>query len=263
MQKKDFYNFTDLAEIIQTLLGENGCPWDKEQTHESLEKYLIEECYEVIDAINKKDFDNMCEELGDVLLQVMLHSAIAEKSKKFTISDVIDGISKKMITRHPHVFADIQAETSDKVLANWEEIKKEEKGYKTQTEVLESVPKSLPALIRAEKVQKKAAAVGFEFKCFEDALQKVYEETEELIQEKNGSYDRKMEEYGDLLFSVVNISRFFKLNPEFALTNSIEKFINRFEYIERATLATGKAVSELTVDEINSLWNNSKNSKDL
>lgn len=258
MIKKEKYDFDDFKKVMDMLLSENGCPWDKAQTHKSLERYLIEECYEVIDAIENGDCENLCEELGDVLLQVVFHSCIAEKYGEFSFDDIVDGICRKMIRRHSHIFADDFADTAEDVAANWEEIKKKEKGYSSYTEVLRNIPKFMPALMRAEKIQKKASETGFDFENFDGAFEKIREEADELLQAKNGINGSVLEEYGDLLFSVVNISRFLKLNPEFALTNASEKFINRFELIEDAARSVGRDVSELSLDEMDALWNNSK-----
>lgn len=255
---KKNYSLEDFIGIMRRLIAEDGCPWDKVQTHESLRRYLIEESYEVIDAINNNDKENLCEELGDVLLQVVFHSLIAEKNSDFSFNEVINGVSEKMIRRHPHIFAEENAETAQEVLKNWEEIKKVEKNYTSVTETLKSVPNSLPALMRAEKVQNKAAKVGFDFENVYQALEKLEEEIIELKEEINGKECKIMEEYGDLLFAATNISRFLKINPEFALTNATEKFINRFEYIENALTSQGKELSSASVEEMNAFWNQSK-----
>ena len=225
----------DLVRIIRILRSENGCPWDRVQTHASIRMDMLEEAYEAADAIDKKDMKNLCEELGDV----------------------IQGICEKMVYRHPHVFGSGKADTAEEVLINWEELKKKEKRQETQTEVMQSVPEALPALIRARKVQKKAADVGFDFPVTEDAMQKVYEEVQELEQavRENGEIE---EEFGDILFALVNISRFLKINPEFALTKAIKKFINRFEYIEKSALSEGKALSEMSLEEMDLLWDEAK-----
>ncbi|MDD3569707.1 MAG: nucleoside triphosphate pyrophosphohydrolase [Lachnospiraceae bacterium] len=255
---KEKYGFDDLVEIIRTLRGENGCPWDKVQTHETLRDSMVEEAYEVVEAINNKDMSNLCEELGDVLLQVIFHSMIEAEKGGFTLEDVYDGISKKMISRHSHIFAEDVANTTEEVLVNWEKNKKKEKGFETQTQVLESVPKSLPALIRARKIQAKAANVGFDIQTIEDAIKKLEEEIYELKNALNMGEEAIVEEYGDILFSCVNISRFLSLNPEFALTNSSEKFINRFRYIEETALSKGKTLENLTISEMDELWEQSK-----
>lgn len=255
---KKQYGFDDLVEIIGILRSDNGCPWDKVQTHETLRDSMIEEAYEVVEAINNKDMTNLCEELGDVLMQVIFHAMIESEKGGFTLEDVYDGISKKMISRHSHIFASDVANTPQAVLANWEKNKKKEKGFETQTQVLESVPKSLPALIRARKVQAKAANVGFDMKTIEDAIKKLEEEIGELKDALNSEGQDIQEEYGDILFSCVNISRFLGLNPEFALTNSSEKFINRFRYIEETALSGGRTLENLTILEMDELWEQSK-----
>jgi tetrapyrrole methylase family protein/MazG family protein len=253
MNKK--YTFDEFMDIIRQLRSEKGCPWDREQTHESLKSCMIEEVYETIEAINNKDDKNLCEELGDMLLQVALHTAIAEEKKEFTIEDVIGEECKKMIHRHPHVFGDVHVGDSKAVLDNWEEIKQKEKNQKNPSEGILSIPKALPANIRAEKVQKKAAKVGMEFESYEQVLDKVYEELEELkIAKKNGNLLEVEEEFGDLMFSVVNLSRFLQLNAENSLTNATNKFINRFVGIERLAQQDGKRLSDLSVAQLDDLW---------
>ncbi|NLZ48347.1 MAG: nucleoside triphosphate pyrophosphohydrolase [Clostridiales bacterium] len=256
---KDFY---DLVNIMERLRGDNGCPWDKEQTHESLKRYLVEECYEVLEAIDQEDEDKITEELGDVLLQVVFHSVIAEEEGYFTIRDVIEGICNKMIQRHPHVFGDVTAENSKQVLKNWEEIKKEEQGMTTLTEEMEHIAKNLPALMRAEKVQNKAKKVGFDWDRVEDALDKVLEEFKELKEVYNGeSRARILEEMGDLLFSVVNVSRFLEVNPEEALNSTTKKFIDRFKFIEEAATEKGLKLESMTLEQMDELWIKAKNLK--
>lgn len=249
------YIFEELVEIIRTLRSEDGCPWDREQSHESLKNCLIEECYEVIDAIDKKDKENLCEELGDVMLQTVMHAVMAEEEKSFTMSQVVDGIAAKMIHRHPHVFGDGHAHNAEAVLENWEEIKKEEKKETSVGESMRRVPKALPANIRAAKIQKKAAAVGFDFAGYKQALEKVYEEIEELNTALNmGEKNQIEEEYGDLMFSVVNLSRFLKLNAENSLTNATDKFINRFVDVELLVLEEDKRLCHMSIDKLNKLW---------
>lgn len=256
---KDKYSFEEFIDIIETLLGENGCPWDREQTHQSLKRNMIEESYEVIDAIDKGDTPNLCEELGDVLLQVAFHSELAKKENSFNIDDVITGISQKMILRHPHVFSDAKVETSDEVLKNWDEIKKIEKGYSSITDTLKSIPKAFPALFRATKVQEKAAKVGFDFENISQAQAKVYEELDELKDAyESGNKGNILDEFGDILFSLVNISRFLNINPEFALTNATEKFINRFEYIEMQASKRNLTLEDMTLEQMDNLWNEAK-----
>lgn len=247
--------FDKFIDIIKTLRSENGCPWDREQTHESLRQNLIEESYEVVESIDNQDMANLREELGDVLLQIVFHSLIAEEEKAFTMEEVIEEISEKMVRRHPHVFADVSAETSEEVLKNWDEIKKTEKNEKTLGESMVRIPKALPANIRAEKVQKKAAKIGFDFADYEEVLGKVYEELKELEEAREkGSICEVEEEFGDLMFSIVNLSRFLKINAENSLTNATNKFINRFVSIELLAARENKRLSDLSIDEMNELW---------
>ncbi len=244
-----------LIDIMKLLRSEEGCPWDREQTHESLKKYLIEETYEYLEVVDLDDKARMCEELGDVLLQIVFHALIAEENGDFNIEDVINGVCDKMIHRHPHVFGDVSAETSSQVLKNWEEIKKKEKGVKDQTSVLQDVPKNLPALMRSYKVQQKAAQVGFDWTEPSDVFAKLREEIDELEVEFNKHNKDGMEdELGDVLFSVVNLSRFLKVHPELSLTQATNKFISRFEYIERKAVLEGKILEEMTLEEMEALW---------
>lgn len=253
------YTFEDLKQIMETLRSEQGCPWDREQSHESLLQYLLEETYEVIDAVKKNDMEHLCEELGDVLLQVMFHAQIASEKGQFQIDDVVDRICKKMIHRHTHIFSDEVAKTAEEVKQNWEKIKKLEKGFETQTEVLKDIPEVLPALVRATKVQAKASEVGFDWEGIEGPMEKLKEEWDELKEAyRSNQKDKIIEEYGDFLFSNVNIGRFLKINPEFALTKSIEKFINRFEYIERAAIQAGKHLNTMSLAEMDQLWEKAK-----
>ncbi|MEG0371130.1 MAG: nucleoside triphosphate pyrophosphohydrolase, partial [Clostridium sp.] len=220
------YGFKDLVSVMKTLRSEEGCPWDREQTHKSLEKYLIEECYEVIDAIKKDDTENLCEELGDVLLQVVFHSEIAKEYDGFSVNDVCHGITKKMIDRHTHVFSSDICKTSGDVLSNWDKIKMKEKSQETYTKVLKDIPKTFPSLLRAMKVQDKSKKVGFEFPHIDDVIGKIEEEYKEVLDAyKVGNNIEIEEEIGDLLFSIVNFSRFLGLNPEICLTKTTEKFI--------------------------------------
>lgn len=247
--------FDQFIDIIRTLRSENGCPWDREQTHESLRQNLLEESYEVVESINNNDMANLREELGDVLLQIVFHSLIAEEKNEFTMEEVIEEISEKMIRRHPHVFGNIEAETSEEVLKNWDEIKKQEKKEKTLGESMMRIPSALPANMRAAKAQKKAAKIGFDFADYEEVLGKVYEELKELEEAKaSGNVCDIEEEFGDLMFSVVNLSRFLQINAENSLTNATNKFINRFVSIELLAARENKRLSDLTIDEMNELW---------
>lgn len=254
--RNDFY---DLCSIIKKLRSENGCPWDKEQTHESLKKYLIEECYEVLEAIDKKDEDMICEELGDVLLQVMLHSQIGAEDGYFNINDVIQGISDKMIERHPHVFGNEKLESIDDINKKWDEIKMQEQGLSTYSQTLRHVPKYFPALIRAQKIGKKASKAGMDFKDSDAAFKKIFEELNELNDVYKGNNVAKItDEIGDLLFSAVNFSRLEKIDAEEALQGSIEKFISRFEFVEKEAMKEGKNMKNETEAYLDKLWREAK-----
>lgn len=254
---KDFY---DLVKIMEILRGENGCPWDLEQDHKSLRRCLIEEAYEVIDAINKEDAENLVEELGDLLLQVVFHAKIGKGEGYFNIYDITDGICNKMINRHPHIFGKINLDRTEDVLDNWEEIKKEEKDYKSYTEQLKHISKSLPGLIRAEKVQRKASKVGFDWNAVEPALEKIKEEYFEVMEVYNSKNREKiLDELGDLIFATVNVCRFLEIDPEEAINHTTEKFIKRFEFIEKKAIENGYDIKKMTLDEMDRLWNLAKN----
>lgn len=254
--------FDTFVEIIRVLRSKNGCPWDREQTHESLRSCMIEEAYEVVDAIDKKDISNLREELGDVLLQVVMHGVIAEEQEEFKLEDIIQEVSDKMVHRHPHVFGTKEVKDSEEVLKNWEELKREEKKETTVSESIRRVPIALPANIRAAKVQKKAAKAGFDFDNYDEVLNKVYEELNELEEAKTtGDVCKIEEEFGDLLFSVVNLSRFLQINAENSLTNATNKFINRFVSVESLARLENRQLSELSIDEMNDLWNRVKESE--
>lgn len=257
-----YKEFSKLREIIATLRGPNGCPWDKKQTHESLKKYLIEEAYEVIEAIDEEDYEHIIEELGDVLLQVMLHAQIGEDDGYFSIDEVIQSISEKMVRRHPHVFGDIHAETAEDVVMNWEEIKKLEKGEVEQVSLLEGVGGThLPNLIRAYEIQKAAAKVGFDWEKVEEAWEKVKEELLEFEEEMNkGGKENPdlVKEFGDVLFALVNVARFYKFNPEEALFGTNQKFLRRFSYVENQVRASGKNFEDFELMELDQFWNEAK-----
>lgn len=257
--KKDFQ---DLLDIIETLRNPGGCPWDREQTHESLKSALLEECYEVIDAIENEDEDALIEELGDVLLQVVFHASIGKEDGYFDIMDVIGGISNKMINRHPHVFGNEEANTSEQVLVNWDEIKKEEKGIKTLTEEMQNIAKSLPATTRAFKVQKKAKKVGFDWDDVNCAMDKVKEELNEIKEVYNCEDKSIIEgEVGDLLFACINVARFLEVDGELALDKTIKKFIKRFSYIENEAIKNNKNLKDMTLEEMDKLWEEAKTSE--
>lgn len=253
-----YQEFHELRRIIAELRGPNGCPWDKEQTHQSLKKYLIEEAYELLEAIDEEDDDHIIEELGDVLLQVMLHAQIGEDEGWFSIDDVIRTLSEKMVRRHPHVFGEVQADNAEDVVVNWNEIKKQEKGTVKES-VLSGIPKSLPQLLQAYELQKKAAKVGFDWQDAEPMMEKVSEEWEEFRTEvKKMDPKRMLKEFGDILFAFVNIARFYKLNPEEALHTTNQKFLNRFSYMEDRVAGMNKEMDALTLEELDVLWEEAK-----
>jgi len=250
----------DLIEIMAKLRGNPGCPWDKAQTHESLKPYVIEEAHEVVDAIDRKSSKDLIEELGDLLLQIVFHCRIAQERGDFDIGDVIEGICEKMIRRHPHIFGHVTVDGTQQVLRNWEEIKREEKDMKSEAESMMSLPKSLPALMKAFKVQEKAARVGFDWDDVKGALDKVYEELDELQEVYNaGNSDKIREEMGDLLFACVNVARFLQVEPELALNDAVKKFINRFNFIEEAAAKFDKDLKDMSLQEMEELWQQSKN----
>ncbi|MDF1616476.1 nucleoside triphosphate pyrophosphohydrolase [Petrocella sp. FN5] len=253
------YTFEDLLQVMSILRSEEGCPWDREQDHASIKNAVIEEAYELVEAINKNDLTNIKEELGDLLLQVVFHSQIGKETATFTIEEVVDGIVEKLIRRHPHVFDTIQVANSEAVLDQWDQIKLDEKSITTITEDLRQVPKVLPALIKTTKIQKKVGKIGFDFPDIYAAFDKLTEEAQELM-EAHEKKDSKAieEELGDLLFSVVNISRILGLNPENALTNALEKFINRFEGIENLAISRGQDLSQMDLSQMDALWSEVK-----
>lgn len=257
---KDNYTIDDLIQIMQLLRSENGCPWDREQTHSSIKKNLIEETYEVIEAINRSDTALLEEELGDVLLQVVFHAQIEAEANTFDFDSVADGICKKLIIRHPHIFGDVTVKDTGEVLTNWEEIKKATKGQKTQTESMISVPRELPALMRSSKVQQKAAKVGFDWDSADDALVKLEEEIGEL-KEAVASLDAAavVEEMGDVLFSAVNVSRLLGVDAEEALTASADKFIRRFHIVEQLAAERGIQMEKADLSSLDVLWDEAKN----
>lgn len=257
--KKDFQ---DLLNIIEILRSPEGCPWDGEQTHESLKSALLEECYEVLDAIDTEDDDALIEELGDVLLQIVFHASIAKEDGYFDIMDIVGAISNKMINRHPHVFSNGEAENSEEVVANWDEIKKEEKGIKTLTEEMESIAKALPATTRAYKVQKKAKKVGFDWDDVKYAMDKVEEELNEIKEVYNSEDKSIIEgEVGDLLFACINVARFLEVDGELALDKTIKKFIKRISFIESEALKNNRNLKDMTLEEMDLLWEEAKKSE--
>lgn len=258
-KQKECYNIEDLVEIIRLLRAPGGCPWDAEQTHESIKKNLIEETYEVIEAVNKDDKALMCEELGDLLMQVVFHAQMEAEEGSFDFNTVADGVCKKLVERHPHVFGEVNVESVDDVLTNWDAIKRKSKGQKTTTESMFSVPRELPALMRATKLQKKAADVGFDWPDVSGALDKLSEEIAELRAAIDaGDRQNIKEELGDILFSAVNVSRFVKADAEEALTDASDKFLARFTQVEALANERGVDMKNSTLEELDALWDEVK-----
>lgn len=248
-----------LMQMMRRLRAPGGCPWDAEQTHESLKKSLLEECWEVIDAIDRNDPDDLCEELGDLLLQIAFHVVIEEEHSSFTLRDVATGITNKMIFRHPHVFGSVHVDNSDEVLVNWEKLKKEEKHQKSVASAMDSVPKSFPSLLRAYKIQKKAADVGFDWSSAEEAMPKVHEEADEVMEAiALGDKARIEDEVGDLFFAAVNVARLKKVDPDLALTVATDKFERRFKLTEKLILEDGKSFEDMTLPEMDEYWEKAK-----
>jgi tetrapyrrole methylase family protein/MazG family protein len=248
-----------LEEIASILRGENGCAWDREQTSESLKPYLIEEAYEVYDAIGTKDPEHLKEELGDLLYQVYAHAQIAREERQFSMDDVAQGIVDKLIHRHPHVFGDDKVESAGEVIERWEKIKKKEKA--SRESILDGVPSHLPALLKAYRVQQKVSRVGFDWDRIANVVKKLDEEIAEfkeaITSEKRRS-EMTAEEIGDILFTLVNISRFIGINPEDALIRTVDKFMNRFRFIEREGAARGTPVEDMSLETMDELWEKAK-----
>lgn len=251
--------FADLVEVMARLRGEGGCPWDREQTHQTLRRYMIEECYEAIEAIDADDMDALSEELGDVLLQVVFHAQLETEIGVFTIDDVIAHIVNKLIRRHPHVFGTVEVSGSEEVLKNWEQIKKAEKGAGWRESLLDGIPAGLPALMRATEVSKRVVKVGFEWETFADVMAKFAEETQELQAAlQSGDKAAIFGELGDLLFTVCQIARWQKLDPEDSLRQMLVRFTARFQYIEQAAREQNRPLESLTLAEMDALWNEAK-----
>jgi len=253
------HDIHELVSIMRTLRSEEGCPWDREQTHQSLTPYLIEEAYEVKDAVDRGDDESLVDELGDVLLQVVFHATIADEDGYFSLSDIVKAVCEKMIRRHPHVFGDVSVNNSDEVLVNWQAIKDNEKENKSVTERMTSVTKGLPGLIRAQKVQKKVADVGFDWRDASHAFDKIEEEVSELREALNrGDRAHIEEELGDLLLILSNVARLAGIDAEQALFDGIEKFINRFAFVESELEKEGKKPDRELVERMEVLWIESK-----
>ncbi len=259
-KEKQNYNFDDLVEIVKVLRSPEGCPWDREQTHKSIRSNFIEETYEAIETIDTDDTELLKEELGDVLLQVALHAEMESEKDVFTIDDVCDGICKKLIIRHPHVFSNVNADTTEQVLKNWDAIKMQTKSQKSQTQAMQSVSKALPSLMRSSKIQQKAAKVGFDWENVDGALAKLFEECEELKKAiENDDKDNQREELGDVLFSAVNVARFLNIDSEHALYDACDKFTDRFSKVEQLANERGIDMKTAPLSQLDSLWDEVKN----
>lgn len=256
-EMKDKYNVNDLVRIMEILRAPDGCMWDQAQDHHSIRQNFIEETYEACEAIDDNDTDHLKEELGDVLLQVVFHTQMEKEKGVFDLNDVADGVCKKLIFRHPHIFGDVKVGSTDEILSNWDDLKRKEKKQETDTSTLESVSKSLPSLIRAQKLQKKAAKVGFDWPDVSGALDKVEEELAEVRAAIGGNGDIE-EEIGDLIFAVTNVSRFVKVDSERAAEKTCNKFVRRFADMEKQAAAEGKNLSDLTLSELDALWDKAK-----
>ncbi len=255
-RQRRFEGFDGLAEIVAILRSPEGCPWDREQTHESLKPFLIEEAYEVIDALDSGDADKLCEELGDLLLQVMLHSQLAKERGAFDIYQVVQRLNDKLVQRHPHVFGDVALENADEVLRNWDRLKREQRAHAS---ILEGIPRSMPALLRALEVSRRASRAGFEWENIQGVLEKLEEEERELRRAiESGSEERIDAEIGDLLFTAVNIARHAGLNPEESLRRMVDRFIQRFQWMEQTAAQQGRTLESLTPDEWEALWQQAK-----
>lgn len=256
---KEKYNIDDLIKLVKVLRAPNGCPWDREQTHESIKKNFIEETYEVVEAINKKDTEGLKEELGDVLLQVALHCEMEREKESFDFNDVANDICQKLVIRHPHIFGDLSAKDSKDVLNIWDDVKAKTKGVKKQSESMLKVPREFPALMRAQKIQKKAAKVGFDWDSKDGAINKLFEEINEFQEALSNKKQSDIEdEFGDILFSCVNIARFIDVDSEEALTGATDKFLNRFIIVEKLASERGIDMKNSSIQELDKLWDEAK-----
>jgi len=250
-------NLNKLLKLMERLRGEEGCPWDKKQTRNSLKPYIIEESYELIEAIDSKNTEKIKEELGDLLFQIIFQCQIAKENNEFSISDVINNIIDKMTKRHPHVFGEIKLETPEEVIKQWE-IQKKSEG-KMRYSILDGIPIALPSLLKALRIQKRVAQVGFDWQDINDVIKKLDEEIDEFKKAiEQGNYEKMEEEVGDTLFMLVNVSRFLNINPEDALKKTIDKFTLRFQYIEKKASEKGRELSNMTLEEMDTLWEEAK-----
>lgn len=257
-----YYNMSNLEDLMDALRGEGGCPWDRAQTHESLKPHLIEEAYEVLEALEEENDALLQEELGDLLLQVLFHSTIAKEQGRFQLKDVMQSLGEKIVFRHPHVFKDRTANSEGEAVASWEDQKRKEKNITSTTESMKRIPKHLPALMRAYKVQGKARQVGFDWEDPKDVLKKVHEELGELLEAREQGDQKSIEEEGgDLLFSVVNLLRFFDVEPEGALNRTTDKFIQRFDSVEQDAVKGGNPMENMDLEDLEELWQRAKGKK--
>lgn len=248
-----------LLEVVRTLRGPQGCPWDREQTPDTLKSYAVEEAYELVDAVESGDPQRHRDELGDLLLQVALHAQIRSEQGLFSFNDVCDGLADKLIRRHPHVFGTVKVAGSDDVLRNWEAIKAEERGKQPSHSIVAGIPRHLPTLQKAERVQSRAAKVGFDWARADDVLAKVEEEVGEIRAEMQAGQEAKYkEELGDLLFAVVNLCRFLKVHPEEALESAVRKFVRRFQEVDRRIRESGREMKDCTLAEMDAHWDDVK-----
>lgn len=251
--------FDRLIDIMEKLRAPGGCPWDAQQDHKTLSRYIVEEAYELVEAIQNEDISHLKEELGDVLLQVVFHATIARQNQEFTIQDVIDAICEKLVYRHPHVFGDVSAETPIEVIRNWEQLKKKERNKENRQSILDGIPKDFPSLLYARKIQSLASRAGFDWQDTDGVMEKIREEIDELSQAIQFDGNEEIEEeLGDLLFSIVNLSRFQDVDPEIALRKTNRKFIKRFHEIEKKAKSQGVSLEDMTLDEMDDIWEQSK-----
>jgi tetrapyrrole methylase family protein / MazG family protein len=257
LPEKNVQEFITLVDIISRLRGADGCPWDKKQTHLSLREYLLQESYEVLEALDEEDARKLCQELGDLLLQIILHAEIAAENKEFKLEDVLKQINAKLIRRHPHIFGNIQAKNTEEVVHNWEEIKKAER--RPEASILESVPRQMPALAYGQEIQERAARTGFDWENIDGVIDKLSEEVREFKEAANQA--EKTEEFGDLFFTLVNIARRMGIDPEASLRQSNRKFYTRFTYMEKLCRERGLNLGQLSFDAQNALWEEAKQAK--
>lgn len=259
-EDKKIFDFGDIIKIMERLRGEDGCPWDIEQTHESLRRYMLEEAYEAVDAIDKGDIDSLVEELGDVLLQVIFHANIAFDEGEFNIMDVTTSLANKLISRHPHIFLDEKVANSQEVVYNWDRLKELQGGSNTIEEKMDHIS-SFPSLIKGLKMQEIAAKVGFDWPDINGAIEKIEEEYKEVVDSFGESFERQEEEIGDLFFTVVNLARFLKIDPEVAMNRANHKFRQRFEFMIDKSIEMGKDLKDMSLDDMENLWNLAKKDK--